>query len=92
MKRTTVYLDDRTDLELARLARQQGRSKAELMREALEHYLAQEARPRSLPRSVGMGRSGRTDLAEHDEELLAEIFDEEYQRIADEWKVREKAP
>ena len=86
MKRTTVYLDERTELELSRMARQKERSKAELIREALEHYLACEAKPRRLPRSVGMGRSGRPDLAEHDEELLAKIFEEERVRIAAEWR------
>jgi len=68
------------------MARQKERSKAELIREALEHYFAREAKLRRLPRSVGMGRSGRPDLAEHDEELLAQIFEEEQVRVAAEWR------
>ena len=80
MKRTTVYLEEQTDLNLSQLARQQGRSKAELIREALTTYVEQRA-PRPLPRSVGMGRSGVPDLAEHDEELLHKLYEEKYARL-----------
>lgn len=90
MKRTTVYLDERTDLELARIARQKERPKAELIREALEHYLAREAKPRRQPRSVGMGRSGVPDLAERDEELLGELLEEDYARVMAEWAAAPK--
>lgn len=79
MKRTTVYLEESTDLELSQLAKQQDRAKAELIREALESYLGAERKPRPLPRSVGMGRSGVPDLAEHDEELLLEMLEQEHQ-------------
>lgn len=84
MKRTTVYLDELTDLELARLAKQQGRSKAELIREALDTY-AENARKavRPVPDWVGMGNSGGKRIAERDEELLREGFAEEYERLKD---------
>ena len=80
MKRTTVYLDEATDLKLTQLARRQSRPKAELIREALEAYVERQTEPRRLPRSVGMGRSGVPDLAERDEEILAELYKEEYER------------
>lgn len=80
MKRTTVYLEEQTDLDLSQLARQQGRPKAELIREALSVYVAQRA-SRPLPRSVGMGRSGVPDLAEHDEELLHKLYEEKYTQV-----------
>ncbi len=92
MKRTTVYLEEETDLEFGRLARQQDRPKAELIREALKAYISREQKPRKLPRSIGMGRSGMPDLAERDEELLGEIYEERYARIMADWKDRKKEP
>lgn len=70
MKRTTVYLPEEAELVLKKIARQTGRSQAELIREAIEQYIGREQQ--SLPRSVGMGASGRNDLSERDEELLWE--------------------
>lgn len=87
MKRTTVYLEEETDLNLSQIARQQGRAKAELIREALNVYVAQRA-SRTLPRSVGIGHSGVPDLAEHDEEILGELFEEKYAHIMEAEKVR----
>lgn len=90
MKRTTVYLDELTDLELARVARQQGRAKAELIREALEDFLREHReKPREVPSWVGAGRSGMPDLAERDEELLAELLDQEYEEILADWQERQ---
>ena len=62
MKRTTVYLPPEAALVLKRLARQAGRSQAELIREAIAQYILREKQ--SLPRSVSMGASGRNDLSE----------------------------
>ena len=70
MKRTTVYLEEETDLEFSRLARQQDRSKAELIREALKAYISREKQPRKLPSSVGMVNSGGNDFADNAEEAL----------------------
>jgi hypothetical protein len=68
--KTTVYLDAADYRRLKALARSQGRSAAELIREAVAEYV--RARPDGpLPRSLGMGRSGRGDLAERAEELLS---------------------
>jgi predicted transcriptional regulator len=84
MKRTTVYLDELTDLELARLAKQQGRSKAELIREVLGAYVEKARKAlRPVPDWVGMGNSGGKRIAERDEELLREGFAEEYERLKD---------
>jgi predicted transcriptional regulator len=86
MKRTTVYLDEVTDLKLARLARLRGRSKADLIREALDRLVETEGQEGSLPSWVGAGRSGIPDLAERDEELLGELYQEEHERIMADWK------
>jgi hypothetical protein len=68
--KTTVYLDADDYRRLKALARARGQTPAELVREAVARYTASEAPPRKA-RSVGAGASGRTDLSERAEELLA---------------------
>jgi predicted transcriptional regulator len=71
MKSTTVYLPDETEANLQKLAEETGRSLEELIQEAIKNYLA--ARQTSaLPKSVGMGASGMSNLAERSEEFLWE--------------------
>lgn len=53
MKRTTVFLTDELDGMLQETSRRMHRSRAEIVREALEQYL--EHRQRPWPRSIGMG-------------------------------------
>ena len=56
MHKTTIYLpeDLRHDIEV--LAKQEKRSKADFIRNALKTYVDQ--RPRRLPKSIGMGQDG----------------------------------
>jgi hypothetical protein len=68
MMKTTVYLDDEVALTLRQLAASQGRSQAELIREALLRYTRENRRP--LPPGIGKYRSGRTDISERAEEIL----------------------
>lgn len=68
MVKTTVYLEESTDRTLKQLARSQGRSQAEIIREALAAHAAQASVPQ--PRGIGAYRSGRTDVSERAEELL----------------------
>jgi predicted transcriptional regulator len=68
MKTTTVHLPDEANLALEQLALQTGRSQAELIQEAIADYLSRKRQ--SLPSSIGMGASDRSDLSERDEELL----------------------
>lgn len=70
VQKTTVYLDADDYRRLKAIARACGRAPAELVREAVARYAAAEAPPRRA-RSVGAGRSGRPDLGERAEELLA---------------------
>lgn len=69
-QKTTVYLDADDYRRLKALARAQGRKPAELVREAVARYAAEE-RPRRRPRSLGAGRSRTGDIGERAEELLA---------------------
>jgi hypothetical protein len=67
--KTTVYLDTDDYRRLQRLARDQGRRAAELVREAVAEYARRHDVTR-VPRSLGAGRSGRPDLGERAESLL----------------------
>ena len=77
MKRTTVFLDEALLRRARAYARRHGKSFAQAVREALGEYVAKERGQRSaLPSIVGAFDSGRTDIAERHEELLAQIIDE----------------
>ena len=67
--KTTVYLDAADYRRLKSLAADQRRSAAELVREAVAEYAAR-ATQRRWPRSIGMGDSGVSDLAERYEDMM----------------------
>ncbi len=68
MKRTTIFIDEGIERELRLVARRRGRSVAAVVREAIAREVAAEARhPLSF---IGIGDSGRRDIAERHEELL----------------------
>lgn len=68
MKRTTVKLPDELDAKLRHEAERRGITVSELTREAIEDHLG--AHQRRL-RAAGVGRSGRDDISERIEEILA---------------------
>jgi plasmid stability protein len=68
MHKTTVYLPDDLGRTLRRIAASQGRSEAELIREALR-ALVQSSTP-ARPR-IPLFRSGQPELAERVDEELA---------------------
>jgi predicted transcriptional regulator len=55
MKKTSLYLDEEVDAALARLAEQQGITKAELIRRSLRDTAAAAPRPRISAIGVGAG-------------------------------------
>ncbi|HEX9161309.1 MAG TPA: CopG family transcriptional regulator [Thermoanaerobaculia bacterium] len=68
MKKTTLYLPDDLKRKVERVARQQGRSEADVIREAIVAAVKSTA-PR--PRIPLVKRTGRvTNIAEHVDELL----------------------
>ncbi|CAN5739447.1 hypothetical protein BH23GEM9_BH23GEM9_34570 [soil metagenome] len=75
-EKTTVYLDAGDHRRLKGMAAAEGRPTAELIREAIAEYVRRRA-PRAVPASIGAGRSGRRDLAERTEELLAGFGEDE---------------
>ena len=56
MRKTSVYLDDQQAERLARLARQEGRSQAEILREAIATYEPPPSRDRSFQVAAGFPR------------------------------------
>jgi predicted transcriptional regulator len=66
--KTTVYLDTDTVLALRQMAETQGRSQAELIRDALATYTRKAKRPQ-IP-GIGEFDSGHADTSERAEELL----------------------
>jgi Arc/MetJ-type ribon-helix-helix transcriptional regulator len=71
MVKTTVYLPESLKERVTRVAREQNRSEAEVIRVALEAFTS-NARPRpTLPLFQSVGEP---DLAERVDEILAEGF------------------
>lgn len=72
MKRTTVYLPDELKQAIEERARRDGRSEADLIREALtKSYLPPRKTAKDM--SFGLFSSGHTDTSERIEELLGEL-------------------
>jgi len=68
MKPTTIYLPEETEATIQELANQTGKSISEIIQELVTDYFTQT--PKKLPKSIGMGASGRADLSSKTEELL----------------------
>jgi metal-responsive CopG/Arc/MetJ family transcriptional regulator len=64
----TVSFDEAIVLSLRQLAQAQGRSQAELVRDAVMQYVRQANRPE--PKGIGAYRSGRSGISGRAEELL----------------------
>lgn len=68
--KTTLHLEEETAQALKQLAGVEGRSEAEVVREALALYIkTMQSRP--LPRGLGGYRSGRSDVSTRAEEFLS---------------------
>lgn len=68
MKRTSVELPDGLDAKRRHEAERRGITTSELTREAIEEHLGGHHR---RLRAAGAGRSGRDDISERTEEILA---------------------
>ena len=70
MDKTTLYLDPADYRKLKRIAARRKRAPAALVREAVAEYVARHGQAR-VARSVAAFTSGRQDVSERAEELLA---------------------
>ncbi len=69
MKRTTIFADEELLSEIREISAKEKKSVAEVMREAMQSYVRKK-RPRRKLSFLGIGNSGRKDIAERHEELL----------------------
>jgi predicted DNA-binding protein len=74
MRKTSVYLEDAQADRLARLAQQEGRSQAEILREAIASYQPAPSRDRRFALAAGFRR------IDDDPRPISEIPDEELLR------------
>jgi hypothetical protein len=74
MKRTTVFADDETLRKLREIAKRENISLAQVTRKALTEYVSRRRPKRARLSLIGIGRSGRKDIAARAEELLGEGF------------------
>jgi predicted DNA-binding protein len=76
MRKTSVYLDDELAERLARLAREEGRPQAEILREAIAAYHPRSVRDRSFALAAGFPRidGDQRPISEIPEEELLEDF------------------
>ena len=70
MKRTTIFADDGLLDEFKSISAEENRSVADIVREAMEEYLKRKKRAGRKVSFVGIGNSGRRDVAEKHERLL----------------------
>ena len=71
MKRTTFFADEQLMDELKEIAREERKTLASVVREATALYVQDKRKKKKRKLSiVGIGASGRTDVAEKHEELL----------------------
>ena len=71
MRKTSVYLDEQQAARLARLAREEGRSQAEILRDAVDSYRPKSSHDRSFALAVGFPR------IDDDSRALSEIPEHE---------------
>jgi macrodomain Ter protein organizer (MatP/YcbG family) len=70
-RRIQIYLDPEVHQRLKERARAEGISLSELIQRMAKDYLRKEASPKDFLAIVGLGQSGKTDIAEkHDEYLV----------------------
>jgi predicted DNA-binding protein len=72
MRKTSVYLDEADSVRLAALAEAEGKSQAEVIRDAIRAYASRskDARRFALD-GAGQGRGGRSIADQDESELLA---------------------
>lgn len=70
MRRTTIFADDDLLNEMKSLSAEENRSVAEIVREAMEEYVKRKRKTARKFSFVGIGNSGRRNVAEEHERLL----------------------
>jgi plasmid stability protein len=71
-RRIQIYLNPEVHRHLKERAGAEGISLSELVRRIAKDYLRKEASPKDYLAIVGLGQSGKTDIAEKHDEYLAQ--------------------
>ena len=74
MRRTTIFVDEDVLTRLREIAKRDDMTLSAAIRAALDRYVSRRQLKRSGLSLIGIGRSGRRDIAEHAEELLGKGF------------------
>ena len=74
MKRTTVFADDDVLKKLSDIAKRENCTFAEVTRKALNEYVSRRGHKRPRLSLIGIGNSGRKDVAARAEEILGKEF------------------
>lgn len=70
MRRTTIFADDNLINEIKEISKEEHRSVAEIVREAMQNYIKQKRYKKKKLSFIGIGDSGRRNISEKHEELL----------------------
>lgn len=70
MRRTTIFASDDLIDEIKAISKEEKRSVAEIVREAMQNYIVQKRAKKKKISFIGIGDSGRGDIAGKHEELL----------------------
>jgi len=70
MKRTTIFADEHLINEIKEISKEENRSIADIIRDAMKAYIKQKRHKKKKLSFVGIGSSGRRDIAEKHEGLL----------------------
>lgn len=74
MKRTTVLADEDVMKKLKEIAQREKTTVSKVARTALNEFVSRRQRKKFRLSLIGIGRSGRKDVAERAEELLGKEF------------------
>jgi metal-responsive CopG/Arc/MetJ family transcriptional regulator len=70
MKRTTIFAEDYLMRELKEISKEENKSVAGVIREAMERYVRQKRRSKRKLSFIGISNSGKKNIAKKHEDLL----------------------
>ncbi|MFQ5687178.1 MAG: hypothetical protein ACE5GV_11000 [Candidatus Scalindua sp.] len=70
MKRTTIFAEDYLMRELKEISKEENKSVAGVIREAMERYVRQKRCSKRKLSFIGISNSGKKNIAEKHEDLL----------------------
>jgi len=74
MKRTTIFVDDEVFVSLKRIAKEEGKTRWEIIRQALQKFIDERYTARRSISFIGVGRSGHKDISERSERLFWRVL------------------